>query len=254
VTASRVLSTQPRAEFGLLTGDIIYPDGESSDYDARLMRPWAQLLCNVAAWPALGNHDWHVDPDDNFCMEWYLPGNEHYYSYDRGNAHFVALDTRDGDIHEPAAQIAWLRADLAAHRDATWTFVYYHHPGYTCTYKGYNDTVIDQFHPVFDEFGVDMVFMGHAHTYERLYPMRGSQVMAPQQEPNYVNPGGTIYVVTGCGAKLEGDSTPDCDINAIAIDNKILFTHVTVRGRSLEIRAIESASGLVLDRATLTKR
>lgn len=252
-TAARVLATQPRAELGLICGDVIYPDGESSGYDENLMQPWSALLRSVAVWPALGNHDWHVDPDINFRAEWYLPGNEHYYSFDRGNTHFVALDTRDGDIYDAANQVAWLRADLAAHRDATWTVAYYHHPGYTCTYKDYNDAVIATLHPVLDEFEVDVVFMGHAHTYERLYPMRSGQVVARDQEPSYQDPGGTVYVITGCGAKTNSSTTPDCEINAVAIDRAILFTHVTVRGRTLELRTIESETGTVRDRMTITK-
>jgi hypothetical protein len=252
-TGAAVLRATPRAAIGLVCGDVVYPDGESSAYDTNLMRLWAQLLRNVAVWPALGNHDWHVDPERNFREEWYLPGNEHYYSFERGNAHFVALDTRNGDIYDADAQIAWLRADLAAHRDAVWTFVYYHHPGRTCTYKGDNGAVISRILPVVDEFAVDVVFTGHAHTYERLYPMRGTSVVSRAQDPNYANPGGTIYITTGCGAKTNDSTTRDCDINAVAIDRTILFTHVTVSGRSLTIRTIESATDRERDRVTVTK-
>jgi hypothetical protein len=252
-TAARVLQIAPRAEIGILCGDIIYPDGESRGYDAHLMQPWARLLRSVAVWPALGNHDWHVDPETNFRAEWILPNNEHYFSFDRGPVHFVALDTRDGDIYQPAAQTAWLRGDLAAHRDATWTVVYYHHPGYTCTYKGDNDAVIERFLPVFDEFGVDVVFTGHAHTYERLYPLRGGVVMNRDQDPDYSDPDGTLYITTGCGAKINNSTTRDCDINAAQIDRTILVTHVTVRGRSLEIRTFESDGGELRDRVTITK-
>ncbi len=253
VTAQRILQTTPRAEMGLLPGDIIYPDGEASDYDAKLMQPWAPLMRSVAMWPALGNHDWHVDPEPNFCAQWYLPNNEHYYSFDRGNAHFIALDTQDGQIYDRDNQIAWLRADLAAHRNADWTFVFYHHPGYTCTYKGYDQDVIESFHPVFDEFGVDVVFMGHAHTYERLYPMRGATPVNQEQEPHYTNPAGTIYVVSGAGSKTNSAATGDCAINAVAVDDTVLFTHVTVRGNVVRIRAIVSESGAVRDEVTITK-
>ena len=254
LTAQRILQTSPRAEIGLLLGDIVYPDGEAADYDANLMRPWAPLLRNVAVWPALGNHDWHVDPETNFRLQWYLPNNEHYYSFDRGNAHFIALDSASGSIYDRTRQVAWLRADLQAHRNATWTFVYYHHPGYTCTYKGYDNDIIAAFHPVFDEFHVDMVFMGHAHTYERLYPLRGSDTpLDVDQEPHYTNPSGTIYIISGAGSKNEGTTTPDCAINAVSIDRTILFTHVTVSGNTVRVRTIQSQTGTVLDDMTVTK-
>jgi hypothetical protein len=254
VTAQRILQTTPRPEFGILAGDIIYPDGEASDYDANLMQPWADLLSVMPVWPALGNHDWHVDPETNFCAQWVLPNNEHYYSFDRGNAHFIALDTAEGQIYDRTNQVAWLRSDLQAHRDAAWTFVFYHHPGYTCTYKGYDDDVIGSFHPVFDEFGVDVVFMGHAHTYERMYPMRGSDTpLDVSQDPNYTNPSGTIYIISGAGADPKSDTTPDCAINAVAIDDTVLFSHVEVNGNTVRIRAIVSATGAVVDEITITK-
>lgn len=252
-TATRVLQITPRAEIGILCGDIVYPDGESEGYDPHLMRPWARLLRSIAVWPALGNHDWHVNPETNFRAEWILPNNEHYFSFDRGPVHFVALDTRDGDIYEPAAQTAWLRADLAAHRDALWTVAYYHHPGYTCTYKGDNDAVIGAFLPIFDEFAVDVAFTGHAHTYERLYPLRAGVVVNRDQDPDYSDPDGTLYITTGCGAKTNNSTTRDCDINAAQIDRTIMVTHVTVRGRTMEIRTFESDGGQLRDRITITK-
>lgn len=253
ITGLRVLQTLPRSELGLICGDVIYPDGEAEGYDEHLMQPWAPLMRNIAIMPALGNHDWHVDPDQNFTEQWYLPHNEHYYSFDRGNAHFIALDTRNGNIWDRDNQVAWLRADLEAHRDALWTFVYYHHPGYTCTYKGYEDAVIENFHPLFDEYGVDVVFMGHAHTYERLYPMRGATPVNQDQDPNYVDPDGTLYIVTGCGAKLNSDRTTDCDLNAFFMDQTISFTHVQVNGNQLTIRQVESDNGAVRDDVTITK-
>lgn len=253
ITGQRILQTSPRAEFGLITGDVVYPDGAAEDYDANLMQPWAPLMRNTTIWPALGNHDWHVDPDQHFAEQWYLPNNEHYYSFDHGNAHFIALDTRNGNIYDRDNQVAWLRADLQAHRNTDWLFVYYHHPGYTCTYKGYEDAVIENFHPLFEEFGVDVVFMGHAHTYERLYPMRGATPLHQDQEPHYTNPSAPIYIITGCGGKLKGTTTPDCDINAVAIDETIMFTHATVRGNVATIRTIESENGAVRDEITVTK-
>ena len=114
---------------------IVYSRGRSSDYDRRLMRPWKDLLCSIPVWPALGNHDWKSPPEDNWEQEWYLPNNEHYYSFDYANAHFIALDTRDGDLYDRGNQVRWLEQDLVENADADWIFVYYHHPGITCTYK-----------------------------------------------------------------------------------------------------------------------
>lgn len=109
-------------------------------------------------------------------------GTEQYYSFNQGNVHVVSLDSqlsaRDND--QRAAMRQWLISDLSANT-LDWTIVIFHHPPYT---KGANhdsddteNNIVDrpiwdirnEFVPVFDEYGVDLVYSGHAHTYERSY-------------------------------------------------------------------------------------
>jgi hypothetical protein len=256
VTQSMIRRISPRAEFGILTGDIVYPDGESSMYDSVLMTPWRPLLANTAVWPALGNHDWHVDPDQNFVKEWSLPNNEHYYSFDYGNAHFIALDTADGFLYDEANQLAWLRADLASYnsRHATWNFVYYHHPLLTCTYKSNIPELAALLFPIFDEFDVDAVFTGHAHTYERLYPLKNGVPVNQAQNPNYLDPEGTLFVVSGCGGKFKEDRpTSFCGPTAAFVDQRILFSQAFIFDHLLYIVTFDSATGAVVDYVSISK-
>ena len=110
-------------------------------------------------------------------------GTEQYYSFDYGNVHFVSLDSqltaRDPD--QLAAMKAWLIDDLSSN-SADWTIVIFHHPPYS---KGANhdsdDTekvggfdmpqqwMREAFVPVFDSYGVDLVYNGHSHSYERSF-------------------------------------------------------------------------------------
>jgi hypothetical protein len=254
LTAASILRADPRPELGLICGDVVYKDGLSEDYDSHLMQPWRDLFCRIPVWPALGNHDWHEDPRENFRQEWHLPNNEHYYSFDWGSAHFVALDTRDGGIYDRENQVRWLEQDLAAHRDAAWTFVYFHHPGLTCTYKGDTEAVVQHLLPIFDRFQVDVVFCGHAHTYERLYPIRDRKPVAVDQDPNYVDPPGTIYVVSGAGSKVKRRRpTQHCGPTAFFRDETVLWTHVRIEGRRCTIRTITSAEDAFVDQVTITK-
>ena len=107
-------------------------------------------------------------------------GTEQYYSMDYGNVHLVSLDAQlsnvDADQREAMRQ--WLIADLSSNvRD--WTIVIFHHPPYS---KGENhDSDLEQreidmrvhFTPVFEDYGVDVVFSGHSHSYERSYYLNG---------------------------------------------------------------------------------
>jgi hypothetical protein len=257
LTQAMIRRISPRAEFGLLPGDIVYPDGESAGYDRQLMTPWRDLLANTPVWPALGNHDWHVDPDSNFCQEWSLPHNEHYYSFDYGNAHFIALDTADAFLYDEVNQLAWLEADLATPRPGClWTFVYYHHPVLTCTYKSGEPEIAAKLWPLFDRYGVDVVFNGHAHTYERLYPIRGGVPVNQAMDPSYYDPQGTIYIVSGCGGKYKDDPkevTTFCGPTAAFEDMKILFTQVFVYDNWLYIPTFDSVTGAIVDYVLIEK-
>ncbi len=109
-------------------------------------------------------------------------GTEQYYSFDHANVHVVSLDSqlsnRDPVQRETMRQ--WLIRDLSANR-SDWTVVIFHHPPYT---KGvHHDSDQEQaevdmreiFGPVFEKYGVDVVYGGHAHSYERSWYLRGHQ-------------------------------------------------------------------------------
>lgn len=60
--------------------------------------------------------------------------------------------------------------------------------------------------PMADRFGVDIVFCGHDRGYQRSYPIREGTVVDAWQDPLFVRPRGTVYVVTaGGGGILYGE-------------------------------------------------
>jgi acid phosphatase type 7 len=126
------------------------------------------------------------------------------YSFDSGNVHWTVLDSdlymewgfshrkaatppATGFVWEdrtPAANarlqrvIDWLKADLDASRADTrikWRFVVFHHPAFnlsaeTGSWK-YTETWMRQIWPLLQERGVDLVFNGHLHGYQRSRPL-----------------------------------------------------------------------------------
>ena len=109
-------------------------------------------------------------------------GTEQYYSLDYGNVHIVSLDSQltARDDEQRAAMRDWLIDDLSSNT-LDWTLVIFHHPPYS---KGANhdsdfaDTrtfdlpqkdMREDFVPVFDAYGVDVVYSGHSHSYERSF-------------------------------------------------------------------------------------
>ncbi|WP_224994431.1 metallophosphoesterase family protein [Cesiribacter sp. SM1] len=255
-------------DFGLLLGDIIYPDGESEGYDLHLFNYFADVFSSIPTFALLGNHEWNVNPEQNFIQEWKLPGNEHYYSFDQGNTHFIALDSRKGQFYEFEEQKAWLIRDLeqARKKGYQWLVVLLHYNGKSCTYKQDTERVIELY-PLFSKYGVDLVLNGHAHTYERLNPMGGAGEVLPEWVGNttaYKNVDGFISITVGSGGKLRGigsDPTPfkpdpqRCrHKNLVAVSmHDWAFLRVAIDGNQLQAEAISSLDGKVLDRFSITK-
>ena len=107
-------------------------------------------------------------------------GTEQYYSVDIGTVHVIALDSQlsNADAGQRAAMRDWLIDDLMT-SNQPWNIVVFHHPAYS---KGeHHDSDVEQreidmretFAPVFEEYGVDVIYNGHAHSYERSWYLRG---------------------------------------------------------------------------------
>lgn len=249
-TAETIRSLAPA--FVLHAGDIAYAEGDQREWSR-----WFTLVEPVAAtipWmPALGNHETYtaaagfVGPPSPAEIAYYkqrfgLPGNEQWYSFDWGGAHFVALDTfSQGDEvtarPPPPEELAWLREDLAAHHDALWTIAWLHEPPYSSNGHGSSRRVQEHFVPLFEEHGVDLVLTGHDHDYERSHPLRGGAPVTTNGA-DYDEGAGVVYVVTGGGGEsLYADwaSQPDWSAARAEIYHVL---HVTVAPDRLEASVV----------------
>lgn len=207
----------------------------------------------IPFYPALGNHDVLTRGGEPLLEALYLPANdadgtERFYSFEHGDAHFVALDS-NGSLEPGSVQRAWLEADLAA-ASATWLFVYFHHPPYSSSRHGSSVRLRESLGPLFDARGVDIVFVGHDHDYERTFPMAAGQTVDAASDPDYVDPGGTVYIVTGGGGRgLYGKGT---SFFTAYSESSHHFVQVDVAGSTLTLQAARD-DGAVIDRMTIAK-
>ncbi|MDQ3284511.1 MAG: purple acid phosphatase [Actinomycetota bacterium] len=180
-----------RPDLILHTGDVVYPKGDDADYDPKFFEPYRRIIESVPVYPSLGNHDVETKNGAPYLNNFYLPHDDpestgRYYSFDWGNAHFVALDSElyyDDDGDDPERQKVWLERDLSQTRQP-WKFVFFHRPPYSSSEHGSDLVVREDLEPVLARHGVNLVFSGHDHDYERTV-----QIM------------GVTYVVTGGGGK-----------------------------------------------------
>jgi len=239
------------ADFMLHTGDVIYPEGEPENFMPRYFEPYAEFIRNTPVFLSLGNHDIRTNNGQPYLDAFYLPennpdGDERYYSFNWGQAHFVCMDSNN---YIPQEELDWLRADLEA-ATTRWKFVYFHHSPYSCGLHGSDSNVRYKFVSLMEELDVDMVFTGHEHDYQRSHPMLAGSPIDIDQDPNYVDPRGVIYVVTG------GGSTPratydTCEFTNVAI-SATHFMQVDIDENRLTVKSIDT-NGVTLDTWTIEK-
>jgi acid phosphatase type 7 len=172
---ARLLADYPNATIATL-GDNAYQHGTPEEF-ARCFAPsWGRYRESMR--PATGNHD-HATEDARGYHEYFGdrggPFDRYYYSYDLGPWHVAVLDSdcwRVGGcaLDEPQAQ--WFRRDLRRN-SARCTLAYWHRPPFSSgRYGDPEDT--ERVRPLWQvavEGGVDVVLVGHEHSYERFAPM-----------------------------------------------------------------------------------
>jgi predicted phosphodiesterase len=164
----------------LHTGDVVYPSGEERRYDRRFFAPYRQLIKEVPIFPVLGNHDLERGNGAAYLANFHPSRNDpqgsgRYYSFDWGNTHFVALDSElyYGDHSgRPEEQKAVLERDLQETRQH-WKIAYLHRPIYSSSKHGGDQEIREDLEPIIVRRGVDLVFGGHDHAYERTVPIQG---------------------------------------------------------------------------------
>jgi len=154
--------------FVINVGDLV----ESGDF----MKDWNEFfksmesLTAVSAYvPVLGNHERN---SNIYYQAFMLPeggGDFHrrWYSFDAGDVHFIILDS---NVSETTGlfdqQTEWLISDLEKSKDKKFKLVFFHHPFYTNT-PNTEPTHEDKWRWIFEKYGVNAVFNGHIHNYER---------------------------------------------------------------------------------------
>jgi calcineurin-like phosphoesterase family protein len=175
-TVNKIVQKNP--ELVLALGDFSY-NNTSADCWLNIIGPIDQKVKI-----AIGNHD-DVTPRLLTQLMGHFALRNQYYSFNYENVHFTAIST-ELPPRMDSEQYKFVKNDLAnasSDPNVDWTVVYYHKPAYISpnqhTINQQNVTVSytpdanfrDLYHPLFDEYGVDLVIQGHQHAYERSYPI-----------------------------------------------------------------------------------
>ena len=248
--ARRIAQENP--SFLLHAGDIAYFAGSHSDFQSNHFDVYNFLLNTVPFFPTPGNHEYETDDAGPYLAIHSVPTGDvaaaeqgRYYSFDWGNAHFICLDS-NLSLQKAAAgtgdMLRWLERDLLATRQF-WRIATIHHSPYAVgPNQGESPLALVRQYvvPILESHGVNLLFGGHEHSYQRTHPLRRGSVVAPGT--------GIVYVTTGGGgASLY--HVPPSSLNVFGRSEN-QYVRAEVDGLGINLTAV-SANGVTIDSSTI---
>ncbi len=285
----------------LMLGDNAYDSGTDAEYQAAVFDMYTEKLRSASLWSCVGNHevgffeggasnsstqsgpyyDAFTFPT-NAEVGGVASGTESYYSFDYDNIHFIVLNSADEDLGVGEVMYNWAQSDLSQ-TTKDWIVMIWHHPPYT---KGSHDSdnpfpwidgqlvdMRENYLPLLEQYGVDLVMCGHSHSYERSFLLRGHHddsgtfnisthavdsgsgdpitSCAYQKTTSGATAGhGTVYVTAGSSGKTSGG---DLDHPAMYTSlNELGSCVVEIRGKRMDVVFIKE-TGQVIDRYAIVK-
>ncbi len=217
-------------EFALMMGDNMYGTEKAVDYHKKFEDVYKPLLDQkVKFYAALGNHD---ESNQRFYEFFNMEGQE-YYHFKKGNVSFYALNSNYMD----EKQVKWLEEKLAT--DTTdWKIAFFHHPPYSSGGKHGSDTKLREvLEPIFLKHGINVVFTGHEHFYERIKPQKG-----------------IYYFISGAGGKLrDGDVKTGSPLTEKAYDKDMSFMLIEINDKQMHFQVI-SRMGETVDSGVVQRQ
>jgi predicted phosphodiesterase len=216
-------------EFVLMMGDNLYSGSAPKDFTKKFETPYKPLLdSGMKFYATLGNHD---NPNERFYKMFNMNGERFYTFKPKGNVRFFSLDSNY--IDKP--QLQWLEKELAA-SGSDWKICFFHHPLYSSGGTHGSDMQLrEQLEPLFLKYGVDAVFSGHEHFYERIKPQKG-----------------IYYFISGGAGKVRKGDVGKTELTAKAFDTGYHFMLIEFSKDTLHFQAI-SDEGRTVDSGALPR-
>ena len=209
-------------DFVIMLGDNIYGGSTPADFRLKFEEPYKKLLdAGVKFYASAGNHD---NTNERLYKLFNMDGKR-YYSFKRENTVFFALDSNYMDPQ----QLDWLKRQLDT-STSTWKICFFHHPLYSnARFHGPDYDLRTLLEPILMKDGVQVVFSGHEHVYERLRPQHG-----------------IYYFVLGNSGQLRPHGLRPSPETAKGFDTDRSFELVEISGDQLYFQTI-SRTGKTVD-------
>jgi len=244
--------------FNIHVGDLSY-GGSKVDLWVRWFRIIEPLAATRPYLVTVGNHEYD-GAGDLSDINIYLPSSESSYNYwfVWSNSFFLLVNlgphddaTLDSNIYQ------WVNESLYYAREVLnikWVFVFLHYPPYSSGASHGSSPVAKPLLELFDKYGVDIVFAGHEHNYERTYPLR-SGIVVSKNVSTYISPNGTIYVVVGgAGGGLYKNFIEPAPEWSAYREARYSIGVVEVSDDRVVFKAIDTVTGEIFDEFVIIKK
>lgn len=242
------LAELERPDFAIHTGDQVDNGHRLSDWVGQFLPQGQPFMSKYNIYATIGNHE-----GDAPYFHKYLghPEKKRAYTVTYGNTQIILFDSNQ-DMAVGSEHYRELEAELAK-STARWKIVTHHHCIFSSDNDDHGDTRVAKstlgiprlahLPALYEKYGVDLVFYGHVHTYERTWPIRSNEVD---------NRNGITYIqIGGNGGGLE---TPA--LMRSWFTNKLKYGHhygyVRIAGDELHFQAMD-INGQVFDQFQLEK-
>ena len=241
-TAENIQKKNP--EIVIAAGDLSYE--ESANCWFEIIQPFKSKMKI-----AMGDHEYSDTSGGTIGViyQYLKPLNltKTYYSFDMNKVHFVIIDPYI-DYNAGSSQYHFIEQDLktaSTNPKIDWTFVVESIPIYTSPAQHpANSTIRDIYHPLFDKYGVDLVFTSDNHNYQRTFPLKynsesgssNNPIIVDSNQNNYYNndKGGVIYLITGTAGRSLYEIKQQAPFVAKQSDEHFGFLNIDIYDKKLK--------------------
>lgn len=261
----------PQTEMLFSAGDQVNKAPSEDEYDAFLA---PTQLKSVPLVPTNGNHDVgslayqqhftvpNFDPTSGAATKEGTSGGDYWFMYK--DVLYINLNSNSRDY---AAHNAFMEKVVAEHgAEAKWKVVAFHHSIYSVAAHVDDDDIIERRATMpekLSELGIDLVLMGHDHSYTRTYLLNGAGEKSQPQEVSgqadvTAGEGEVLYVTanSASGSKYYDVKAPKADYASV-INQEYLrnYTNVEVKNCSIALTTYRAEDRInsVVDSVTLRK-
>jgi predicted phosphodiesterase len=194
-------------DFLIHMGDVVSDGGKQEQYN-EYFDNMKHILALKPCYYTEGNHE------NGLITKMYdnipLPSNgmnSRYYSFTWGPSSFLSLNDVGAEFWPHTKMpLIWLDTELAnfnKYKYNLWNFAYTHEALYNSKKsRADKHELIPTWGSLFDQHGVDIVFSGHNHYYERTYPINHLRQINKSETTNFIDPESPIYITNNADRKL----------------------------------------------------